>query len=169
MIGSLVLNRRKNFSIFGDQGYADGDRSSRGYFASDDDSRAQSPNPLKIERFCGIPIKTPDSSKWAHNIHSRILYKFPFLVEMFYWALNYIFYSVTKAIAASLAPADMGVVAVAQQHGEDVLWLEHESVFRLFFPLMESDYQHFFMVNHPGIMTFFNRIYSLVHIPGTVL
>ncbi|KAJ5708366.1 hypothetical protein N7488_008167 [Penicillium malachiteum] len=168
MIGSLVLNRRKNFSIFGgDQG---DDRSTRGgYFALDDEARAQSPNPMKIERFCGIPIKTPDSSRWANNIHSRILYKFPFLVEMFYWALNYVFYSVTKATAATLVPAQVGVVAVAQQHGEDVLWFEHQSAFRWLFPILESDYQHFFMAHHPNIMTFFNRIYSLVHIPGTVL
>ncbi|KAJ5280831.1 hypothetical protein N7478_006203 [Penicillium angulare] len=170
MFGSLYLNRRKNFSVFGDKGYDNADRSPRGYFDMDeDDTRAGSPNPLKIERFCGIPIKTPDSSRWAHNIHSRILYKFPFLVEMFYWALNFLFYSITKATAQWLVPADVGVVAVAQQHGEDVLWFEHESAFRWMFPLMESDYQSFFMNYHPGIMTFFNRIYSLVHIPGTVL
>ncbi|KAJ5439224.1 uncharacterized protein N7458_010222 [Penicillium daleae] len=167
MIGSLVLNRRKNYSIFGNR--AIDERNPRGYFDSIDEVRGQSPNPSKAERVCGIPITTPDSTRWANHIHSRILYKFPFLVEMFYWAVNFLFYSVTKATAQWLVPAQVGVVEVAQRHGEDILWFEHESIFRWMFPILESDFQGYFLGSHPAIMTFFNRIYSLVHIPGTVL
>lgn len=168
MIGSLVVNRRKNYSISSNS--IIDERMPRGYFDSEDDEvRGQSPNPVQKERVFGILITVPDSSRWAHHIHSRILYKFPFLVEMFYWAINYLFYSVTKATAQWLVPAEVGVVEVAQQHGEDILRFEHESIFRWVFPIMESEFQGYFMGNHPSIMTFFNRIYSLVHIPATVL
>lgn len=165
MVGSLVLNRRKNYSIFGG-----GNKSQNDYFNHTPiNSREQSPCPQKAETFCGIPIKTPDSSRWANHIHSRILWKYPFLIEMFYWAVNYLFYSVTKAMSQWLLPAQIEVVQVAQQHGEDILWFEHESFFRWMFPIKESDYQLFFLNHAPAMMTFFNRIYSLVHIPGTVL
>ncbi|KAJ5973259.1 hypothetical protein N7481_010469 [Penicillium waksmanii] len=166
MVGSLVLNRRKNYSIFGR-----GNKSQSDYLnPTPNNGRDSSPPcPQRPETFCGIPIHTPDSSRWAEHIHSRILWKYPFLIEMFYWAVNYLFYSVTKAMSQWLLPAQIEVVQVAQQHGEDVLWFEHESFFSWMFPLQESAYQRFFLDHAPAMMTFFNRIYSLVHIPGTVL
>jgi hypothetical protein len=166
MVGSLVLNRRKNYSIFGG-----GNKSQSDYFNPIPNNGRDSspPCPQRPETFCGIPIQTPDSSRWADHIHSRILWKYPFLIEMFYWAVNYLFYSVTKAMSQWLLPAQIEVVQVAQQHGEDILWFEHESFFSWMFPIQESAYQRFFLDHAPAMMTFFNRIYSLVHIPGTVL
>jgi hypothetical protein len=87
---------------------------------------------------------------------------------MFYWVLNYAFYSCTKAVAQALSPAGTDVVQLAQDHGIGILDIEHRSIFSIFFPIEESDFQAFFLNNHQGWMTFFNRIYSLVHIPGTV-
>ncbi|KAJ6134700.1 hypothetical protein N7523_001022 [Penicillium sp. IBT 18751x] len=88
---------------------------------------------------------------------------------MFYWSVNYLAYSVTKSVSQSLSPAHMGVVEVAQRHGEDVLRFEHASIFSFLFPIKESAFQSYFILNCPSLMTIFNRIYSLVHIPGTVL
>jgi hypothetical protein len=88
---------------------------------------------------------------------------------MFYWSVNYLFYSITKSVSQSLLPANVDVVNVAQKHGEDILYFEHASIFSFLFPIQESAFQSYFILNHPSLMTVFNRIYSLVHIPGTVL
>ncbi|KAL4801270.1 PAP2 superfamily-domain-containing protein [Aspergillus unguis] len=171
MLGSLYLNRYKHFSIL------DRNRdpvAEREILKSDVEATASSidsqdgPHEPKRRVYGWFVITTPNSSRFARHIHSRIVQKFPFLVEMFYWILNYAFYSCTKAIAGALSPAGTDVVHLAQDHGISILNLEHRSFLRVFFPIEESDFQNFFLAGHPGWMTFFNRIYSLVHIPGTV-
>ncbi|KAA8645013.1 hypothetical protein EYZ11_008107 [Aspergillus tanneri] len=164
MIGSLIVNRRRNYSILGRKSSGLNDT----YPDEDEDTYGGNGQYSRTQSVCGITFKTPDSSRWAHHIHSRIIQKYPFLVEMFYWAVNFLFYSFTKAIAQWLSPAEIGVVQVAQNHAIDILNFEHKSFFSFLF-IEESEFQSFFMTNHPSIMTFFNRIYSLVHIPGTVL
>ncbi|KAE8149877.1 PAP2 superfamily-domain-containing protein [Aspergillus avenaceus] len=166
MIGSLIINRRRNFSIIRPSDYIQ--------LANADDTSRSENNWLETSnaetyRFCGVVIKVPDSSKWRRHIHSRIIQKFPFLVEMFYWVINYLFYACTKAIAMNLSPADRSVIQVAQGHAVDILDFEHQGLFRFFFPVDESDFQRYFIDYHPKWLTLFNRIYSLVHIPGTVL
>ncbi|KAL4919182.1 hypothetical protein BDW62DRAFT_209913 [Aspergillus aurantiobrunneus] len=137
-------------------------------YSEDERNGHQNPHEPKRRVFGGFVFTTPNSSRFAHHVHSRILQKFPFLVEMFYWILNYAFYSCTKFVSQSLSPAGTDVVQRAQDHGIDVLNLEHKSMFSIFYPIQEADFQAFFLNGHPGWMTLFNRIYSLVHIPGTV-
>jgi hypothetical protein len=134
----------------------------------DGDAYARGDLYTESENVYGITIKDRDSSRWAHHFHSRILQKFPFLVEMFYWIMNYLFYSVTKGMAQWLSPPQIGVVQVARDHALSILDFEHQSV-PWMFPIKEVDFQTFFIKYHPSILTVFNRIYSLVHIPGTVL
>ncbi|KAE8353852.1 PAP2 superfamily-domain-containing protein [Aspergillus coremiiformis] len=167
MIGSLIINRRRNFSIQHPSDY-----SPLGH--PDDAPRTpdniwQETSNAETYRVAGIVIKVPDSSRWRRHIHSRILQKFPFLVEMFYWVMNFLFYACTKAISQTLAPADKSVVQVAQDHAIDILTFEHTGLFNSFFPVEESEFQAYFIEYHPLWLTLFNRIYSLVHIPGTVL
>lgn len=104
------------------------------------------------------------------NFPSRILQRFPFLVEMFYWALNFLAYAMTKKIGAALYSRNEHneVTELAQQHGIAILNIEHNSMFKIFFPITEVSFQRFFVNNHVGIITLFNQFYSLVHIPGTV-
>lgn len=184
MIASLYFNRRRGYSIFRNQNQASQrtqlEDSSEEEEEEDDDGRnpifsdelldtTANPKTPKTRNCCGEIFKTPNSSRFANHIHSRILQRFPFLVEMFYWVLNYLFYACTKAIAQSLSPADVTVVELAQEHGIGILNLEHNTpIVKWFFPIEEADFQGFFLSKHPGLMTFFNRIYSLVHIPGTV-
>jgi hypothetical protein len=103
-------------------------------------------------------------------LHSRILQKFPFLIEMFYWALNYAVYTMTKKIAAHMyaLQGSHEVTELAQKHALDILWFEHDSFFRIFFPFTEVGVQKYFLENHQNILSAFNQLYSLVHIPGTV-
>ncbi|PYH97335.1 hypothetical protein BO71DRAFT_140274 [Aspergillus ellipticus CBS 707.79] len=185
MLSSLYFNRRRNYSIFGKNNNNGMSSSHQMYLKdeeadafdpylerdSEDQARSQpnpNPHPPKRRNFLWYTITTPNSSRFARHFHSRILQKFPFLVEMFYWVMNYLFYSCTKAVAQSLSPAGRDVVQLAQDHAVGVLDLEHNSFFSIFFPIEESAFQAFFINGHQGWMTFFNRIYSLVHIPGTV-
>ncbi|KAL2823553.1 PAP2 superfamily-domain-containing protein [Aspergillus cavernicola] len=174
MFSSLYVNRYKHFNILGKNRDPVAERE---YLKSDveassspvqEENGLKNPHAPKRRVYGWFAISTPNSSRFAHHVHSRILQKFPFLVEMFYWVLNYAFYSCTKAIAQSMSPAGTDVVQLAQDHGIGILDFEHRSAFRFFFPIEESDFQAFFLTGHPGWMTFFNRIYSLVHIPGTV-
>lgn len=169
MLTSLYVNRSTSFSI------AYRSDPERDFLKADVETAAvpvdehnDNPHPPKRRVYGRFAINTPNSSRFSGNIHSRIVQKFPFLVEMFYWVLNYAFYSSTKALAQAFSPAGTDVVQLAQDHGIGILDLEHRSIFRGLFPIEEADFQKFFLAGHPGWMTFFNRIYSLVHIPGTV-
>ena len=103
-------------------------------------------------------------------IFNRILQKYPFLVEMFYWALNYVAYQLSKVVASVLYGHVKGhaVTELAQEHGISILNFEHNTIFSLFFAIKEVDVQRYFLENQLTFMTVLNQIYSLVHIPGTV-
>ncbi|RMZ85404.1 hypothetical protein DV737_g717, partial [Chaetothyriales sp. CBS 132003] len=137
----------------------------------DNDANPASVSPYlpKKRSCCGITtVQTPNTTRFARNIHSRLLAKFPFLIEMFYWALNFLSYTVTKIVAADLLSRGGNVWDLAQEHALQVLGVEHNSPFSAFFPISENEFQAWFLNGHPDLITFLNRIYSLVHIPGTV-
>lgn len=181
MVGSLVINRHKDFSIFekkrqqptyersqsADSLLSQNDRD------SDDEGLSEAQRNEKAtwlgqrQTIWGISL---DTSRFAGNLHSRILQKFPFLIEMFYWALNYVVYTMTKKIAQHLyaLQGSHEVTELAQKHALDILWFEHDSVFRIFFPFTEVGVQKYFIENHMSILSAFNQLYSIVHIPGTV-
>lgn len=180
MIGSLIVNRHKKFSISWRQPKISSkpllddncDDSDSEDLDLDDQSSPSTTNRTDRNRraCCGCVISTPETHRFRNNVHSQILQKFPFLIEMFYWALNYGVYSFTKGLAASFYDGKgNGVVELAQSHGISILWFEHDSIARFFFPLKEVDVQSFFLNGHTSAMTLLNRAYSLVHIPGTVL
>jgi hypothetical protein len=191
MTTSLYFNRKHNFRIFGsNRGRSptrrhqsrSRDHSTSGLSPDSFDSDSYTSDtslgdpfssglnhPAKKRNCCGMIVRTPNSSRFAENWHSRVLQKWPFLIEMFYWVLNLLFYSLTKALAQVLFSANDGLRELAQDHGILVLDIEHRwPITSLFFPIKESDFQAWFLTNHLSVMTFLNRIYSLVHIPGTV-
>ena len=180
MIGSLYLNRRKDFPISNrKRSNSLLDKQYNTYATTDvvrydpvdeEDPEGQNPAgrcPPKNRNCCGLLVHTPNSSRFADHLHSRVLQKFPFLVEMFYWILNYVFYLFAKAIAERLF-SNTGVWDMAESHGIRLLEIEHKSWSSIFFPIAETDLQHWFMDGHLTALTFLNRAYSLVHIPGTV-
>ncbi|KAG9254522.1 PAP2 superfamily-domain-containing protein [Emericellopsis atlantica] len=116
---------------------------------------------------CGFKLDTVNTSQFATHWHSRVLEKFPFLVEMFYWALNFSCYAAAKAVGETFF-ANGDVWQMAEKHGIAVLWFEQDGPFKFLFPFREVDVQHFFMSEHQGMLTLLNRTYSLVHIPATV-
>ncbi|KAK4495455.1 hypothetical protein PRZ48_013786 [Zasmidium cellare] len=180
MLASLYFNRDRSFSIFPSRDLRRDDASeslikSNEYEGSRSSSRSTSPDRPKdsvdIQRDVSpAPWSSESSSPTSMNFPSRILQKFPFLVEMFYWALNYVAYAFTKQIGIALYSRMGGdeVAELAQKHGIDILTFEHDTPFQIFFPITEVGFQQFFLNGHLKMMTFFNQIYSLVHIPGTI-
>lgn len=115
---------------------------------------------------CGMLLLTPNSSRFSNHLHSRILQKFPFLVEMFYWIITYHFYRLTKILSEHIFSDS--VWDVAQQNGLLVLQFEQSSWLSFLFPYKELDTQQWFMSGHQTTLTVLNRAYALIHIPGTV-
>ncbi|TDZ34841.1 hypothetical protein C8035_v010282 [Colletotrichum spinosum] len=185
MLTALWFTRRKNYSILrrGGASYEplfDGADSPR---MSDDDPLHSpirtDPHPPKYRTIFGcLRVRTPNSSRFANHVHSRILQKFPFLVEMFYWAISFFFYRMTGSLAQSYYGGRDSLWEVAQGHG--LFLLEAEANFfgegtrtgpeRW----VEWRVSHWFLNgaqigDYRGIwLTILNRGYSLIHIPGTV-
>lgn len=57
----------------------------------------------------------------------------------------------------------------AQTNGLKVLAAEQFTPLRFLLPVQEIAVQKWFMDGHQGLLTFLNKTYALIHIPGTVL
>nr|POE82425.1 hypothetical protein CFP56_67595 [Quercus suber] len=142
------------------------------YDSDKDDDRssglAQERHPSKVRDCCGFTtVVTPNSSRFKNHVHSRLLQRFPFLIEMFYWVINYAFYRMTAYMADKLYK-DTGIWDVAQSHGLWVLEFEQFSPLAFLFPIHEISVQRWFMHGHQDLLSVLNRVYALIHIPGTV-
>ncbi|KAF2395814.1 hypothetical protein EJ06DRAFT_264303 [Trichodelitschia bisporula] len=182
LFAAMYFTRRRNYSILPRRApytsFLDAPDSARSsddllpYEAvsdSDEDAAftASTKCPPKRRRWCGFTVYTPNTSRFRHHLHSRLLQKFPFLVEMLYWIINYAFYRMTSISAQALF-AKTGIWNVAQRHGLWILQFEEYGPLSWLFPLKERDVQRWFMAGHQDALTFLNRTYALIHIPGTV-
>lgn len=178
---AMFITRKRNYKIFAPlssrSGYLDSipnESMDNLLPSSDSDSdldeayyAIKNPNAPKIRSLGCCKVTTPSTARFRKNIHSRILQRFPFLIEMFYWIINYAFYRMT-AIASSKLFAGRGIWDVAQEHGIAVLEAEQFGPLRFLFPLRERDVQQWFMHGHQDALTVLNKCYALIHIPGTV-
>ena len=178
----MVMTRRRNFQIFGkrkEDHYHSLLEDSQSSDSSDDllwynpDNDDDSQEPLasskhlpKRRKVCGCVLYTPNTSRFSDNLHSRILQKFPFLIEMFYWIITYLAYRLTKVLSNLIF--SKAIIDVARSHGLAVLEFEQFSWLSFLFPWKESDVQQWFMAGHQDLLTTLNRAYALIHIPGTV-
>ncbi|KAJ4351804.1 uncharacterized protein N0V89_007148 [Didymosphaeria variabile] len=106
-------------------------------------------------------VVSPNSRRFEGYFLSRLLQKFPFLVEAWYWALIYWVYQLGRAFTALTLVEE--TVDVARQHALTLIHVEQRlHIFH------ELDIQHWFL-QHPFLMHWTNRIYSFIHIPGTIL
>ncbi|KAL9090342.1 MAG: hypothetical protein Q9165_005376 [Trypethelium subeluteriae] len=124
-------------------------------------------------------VETPDTRIFRDRFLSRLLRKFPFLVEAWYWALIYWVcylyhlpfsttntpplqvYQLGRAFAAVTIVE--GTVHVARRHALQLIHIEKQ--LHLFF---ELPIQRFFL-QRPFLLLWVNRTYSFIHIPGTIL
>ncbi|KUJ24669.1 uncharacterized protein LY89DRAFT_663391 [Mollisia scopiformis] len=105
-------------------------------------------------------VTTPNTRRFRGYFLSRLLEKFPFLVECWYWALIYWVYQLGRAATAVWIVE--GTVFAARKHALQVIAMEEK--LHMFF---ELPIQRFFMQNQ-FIMTWINRTYSFIHIPGSI-
>ena len=181
LCGAMFLTRRRNYPIFRKRKdnlydtYLDSESSTSidDLLMHDSKTEADSQNDIKTtkhplkRRICfRLHLHTPNSSRFANHIHSRILQKLPFLIEMFYWIITYLFYRLANIFAEKIFTSSM--IDVAQAHGLAILEFEQFSWAKFLFPWKERDVQQWFMKNHQTALTVLNRAYALIHIPGTV-
>ena len=87
---------------------------------------------------------------------------------MFYWVINYAFYRMTAVVSQRIF-AKTGIWEVSQSHGIQVLEIEQFApLVHWLFPIRERNVQQWFMNGHQDALTVLNRVYALIHIPGTV-
>ncbi|KID94180.1 integral membrane protein, partial [Metarhizium majus ARSEF 297] len=145
--------------------------SSQESLLSADDSWTKYPSPLindvptlrrrKIQLFgYKKTVASPNTLVFKHRFLSRVLQKFPFLVEAWYWVLIYWVYQLGRAFTAVTLVED--TVNVARRHALQVIHLEQR--LHVFW---EVPIQKWFM-QHPVLVHWINRVYSFIHIPGTI-
>ncbi|KFH46883.1 hypothetical protein ACRE_022030 [Hapsidospora chrysogenum ATCC 11550] len=105
-------------------------------------------------------VSTPNTLVFKDRVLSRVLQKFPFLVEAWYWALIYWVYQLGRAFTAVTLVES--TVDVARKHALQVIHLEQS--LRIFW---ELPFQQWFL-ERPAMLRWINRIYSFIHIPGTI-
>ncbi|KAG6038591.1 hypothetical protein E4U41_004013 [Claviceps citrina] len=124
-----------------------------------------------------LRFTTPNSSRFAQNVHSRILQKFPFLMEMFYWGLSFGAYRYTKLLAQAMYGGQRAMWDSAQQHGLSILDFEARlwgGNRRAPERWLEWRIQRWFLRGSEAgdvrgcLLSLLNRGYALVHLPGTV-
>lgn len=141
-------------------------------YSSDDSVQCSSPSLLTRQearwrkREIGLlgrrrEVMTPNTRVFRGRLLSRLLRRFPFLVEAWYWALIYWAYQLGRAFTAVTLVE--GTVHVARRHALQLIRLEQSlHIFH------ELAVQRWFLA-HPTLLHWTNRIYSFIHIPGTIL
>ncbi|KAL1840818.1 hypothetical protein VTJ49DRAFT_7717 [Mycothermus thermophilus] len=106
-------------------------------------------------------VTTPNTEVFKERLLSRVLRRFPFLVEVWYWALIYWVYQLGRAFTAVML--QKSTVETAREHALQVIHVEQWlGIF------VEPAVQQWFL-QHPNLMRWTNRTYSFIHIPGTIL
>jgi len=106
-------------------------------------------------------ITSPNTRVFQGRLLSRLLQKLPFLVECWYWALVYWIYQLGRAFSALTLKE--GTVHTARKHALQLIQVEQR--LHIFW---ELSIQGFFLKHH-FLMIWINRLYSFIHIPGTIL
>ncbi|CAO2652831.1 Nn.00g022420.m01.CDS01 [Neocucurbitaria sp. VM-36] len=178
---AMFITRKRDFKILdrsspsSGTGYLDGaSNGSTDYLLPEDtdtdseyDEITTAKNLPKTRKICCWKVATPNTSRFRNNIHSRVLQRFPFLIEMFYWIINYAFYRMTSVLSSKLF-AGRGIWDVSQEHGIAILEAEEYGSLNFLFPVRERNVQQWFMQGHQDMLTVLNKCYALIHIPGTV-
>ncbi|OQE20831.1 hypothetical protein PENFLA_c015G07167 [Penicillium flavigenum] len=105
-------------------------------------------------------VSSPNTIVFQDRLLSRLLRKFPFLVECWYWALVYWTYQLGRAFTAVTLKDD--TVDVARRHALQLIVIEEK--LGMFWEILIQ--RHF--LRQPLVMPWINWIYSFIHIPGTI-
>ncbi|RYP69556.1 hypothetical protein DL771_006071 [Monosporascus sp. 5C6A] len=143
LFGGDYVNRNSNYKLPGKRSEARNEKTvDHVWEYSSDGSGSPFPRAASVEE--GL------LSSRLQEESSRLRIKFPFLVEIWYWA---------HILALTLVE---GTVNVARRHALQVIYLEQR--LRIFW---EPAIQRAFL-KHETAMHWINRIYCFIHIPGTI-
>ncbi|KAL2160963.1 hypothetical protein VTH06DRAFT_8675 [Thermothelomyces fergusii] len=106
-------------------------------------------------------VTSPNTEIFKDRLLSRVLQRFPFLAEVWYWALIYWVYQLGRAFTA--LTLQESTVNTAREHGLQVV--HAEQALGIF---IEPAVQRWFL-ERPTLMRWTNKTYSFIHIPGTIL
>ncbi|KAL2153843.1 hypothetical protein VTH82DRAFT_2518 [Thermothelomyces myriococcoides] len=106
-------------------------------------------------------VTSPNTEVFRDRFLSRVLQRFPFLAEVWYWALIYWVYQLGRAFTA--LTLQESTVNTAREHGLQVV--HAEQALGIF---IEPAVQRWFL-ERPTLMRWTNKTYSFIHIPGTIL
>ncbi|KAF7321759.1 hypothetical protein MKEN_00697600 [Mycena kentingensis (nom. inval.)] len=149
LVAGVVLNRRK-----------DSDGVWTPLSPSSEPLLATADAPYRDRQVFGRTVRSRNTAVWRNTWLSRTLRRFPFLVEVWYWLLVYWTYQIGRAVTA-LTLKD-NTLAVAREHGLAIIRIEQRlGIF------IEPDVQAYTLAR-PALMGALNRIYSFIHIPGTI-
>lgn len=109
----------------------------------------------------GGQVCSPDTKQFEDRLLSRVLRRLPFLVEVWYWALIYWVYQLGRAFTTITLVE--GTVDIARKHALQVIHLEQKLGLFAEVPIQQ------YIMQYPNPMHWINRIYSFIHIPGTIL
>ncbi|KAL8782847.1 MAG: hypothetical protein Q9195_009554 [Heterodermia aff. obscurata] len=105
-------------------------------------------------------VTCPNTHLYRGTLLSRILRRFPFLVEAWYWALIYWVYQLGRAFTA--VRFDQHTVDVARHHAFDLIRIE--KALGIFWELQLQAR----VLKHTMLLSYTNWIYSYIHIPATI-
>jgi hypothetical protein len=106
-------------------------------------------------------VTTPNTEIFKDRFLSRVLQRYPFLVEVWYWALIYWVYQLGRAFTA--VTLQTSTVDTAREHALQLIHVEQRlGIF------IEPAVQRWFLES-PTLMRWTNKTYSFIHIPGTIL
>ncbi|KAK6072896.1 integral membrane protein [Seiridium cupressi] len=183
LFGGVYVNRNTNYKLFGKRGnnwkektfdervddFSDGVESPGSRNSNDSllegGALLSQPEPTWRKREIALgrlrfEVTSPNTAVFQDYFLSRLLRKLPFLAECWYWALIYWVYQIGRAIGA--LTLDEKTVDVARHHALQLIALEKR--LQIFW---EPHIQRAFM-QHETMMHWINRIYSYIHIPGTI-
>ncbi|CEL04234.1 Putative Integral membrane protein [Aspergillus calidoustus] len=102
-------------------------------------------------------------SEHSRTIQSRILARFPFLLEIWYWLLIYWIYQGLRAISARAISGHDAIFDRAEKHARQILAVEH------FLHIdVELAVQRFVLTKHAWLVPFLARVYYSHIIVGVV-
>lgn len=130
-------------------------------------------------------IITPNTTKFRNRRFSRFFRRFPFLVECWYWTLVYwvcalytsyndlrrnsvyvfmltVYTDISNCTGLHRSYSQRCNCRRCTKHALQLLQLEES-----FYILWEAHIQHYFL-RRPILMAWTNRLYSFIHIPGTI-
>ncbi|KAH7112500.1 hypothetical protein B0J11DRAFT_597868 [Dendryphion nanum] len=159
LLSAMHITRRRDYSIrrviIDRSGYSNTFRlhdSSDGLVAYD--SRLYDDNYPNKQHDCygELVVEVPKNTQFESNWQSRVLQKYPFLIEMFYWVANYLYYRFTS-FASQILFAGSGIWNAVQANGIAVLEIEAYSFWSFLFPIRERRVQQWFMHSHQARRT----------------